>query len=141
MGAAGHLKGIDATRTGDFSKTGVVWRYTDLDRSFCTPSVANGLVFAGDVRGGIHCLDAATGRRYWVHETGGQMMSSTLVADSKVYAGNGRGLLTVLAAGKQRKVLSEVRLDSALHATPVAANGVLFVASQRYLYAVRKAAK
>jgi outer membrane protein assembly factor BamB len=137
----GALTCIDATRTGDLSKTGVVWRYTDLNRSFCTPSVVDGLVFVGDVRGVIHCLDAETGRRYWVHETGGQMMSSTLVADGKVYAGNGRGLLTVLAAGKQRKVLSEVRLDSALHATPVAANGVLFVASQRYLYAVRKAAR
>ncbi|PIX49988.1 MAG: hypothetical protein COZ06_11320 [Armatimonadetes bacterium CG_4_10_14_3_um_filter_66_18] len=137
----GALTCIDATKTGDLSKTGVVWRYTGLNRSFATPAVVGGLVYVGDVRGTIHCLDAETGHCYWTYETKGQMMSSTLVADGKVYAGNDRGVLTVLATGKQAEVLGKVHLDSALRATPVAANGVLFVASQKYLYAVRKDAR
>jgi outer membrane protein assembly factor BamB len=55
------------------------------------------LVFVADVLGVVHCLDAETGRCYWTHETKGQMVGSTLVADGKVYAGNAGGKLTVLA--------------------------------------------
>ena len=44
--------------------------------------------------------------------------------------------LVVLAAGKQKKVLSQINLGAPLYATPVAANGVLYVASLRYLYAL-----
>lgn len=132
----GCLTCMDATKTGDISKTGVLWRYKKLNRSLATPSVADGLVFVADVVGDIHCLDARTGKLYWVHHTGGQMMGSTLVADGKVYAGNKSGKLTVLAAGKEKKLLAEVRLRAPMHCTPVAANGVLYIACHRYLYAV-----
>ncbi len=134
----GCLTCIDATKTGDISKTGVLWRYKKINRSMATPSVVDGLVFVSDVVGDIHCLDARTGKPYWVHHTGAQMMGSTLVADGKVYAGNKSGKLTVLAASKDEKVLAEVRLRAPMHCTPVAANGVLYIACHRYLYAVAK---
>ncbi|MCX7013632.1 MAG: PQQ-binding-like beta-propeller repeat protein [Candidatus Sumerlaeota bacterium] len=132
----GALTCIDPTGTGDISAAGVVWRYTGLNRSFSTPSIVDGLVFVGDVRGVIHCLDAETGRLYWTHDTKGQMIGSTLVADGKVYAGNEDGDLTVLAASKQKKLLNKMHVGTAIHATPVAANGALYVATQSYLYAV-----
>jgi outer membrane protein assembly factor BamB len=84
----------------------------------------------------VHCLDAETGHCYWVHQTGAEVWGSTLVADGKVYLGT-RKSFWVLAAGKQRKVLHEIRLGTSVWSTPVAANGVLFVASQSYLWAVR----
>jgi hypothetical protein len=43
-----------------------------------------------------------------------------------------------LAAGREKKVLATVELDSAISATPVAANGVLYIATHQTLYAVRK---
>jgi len=132
----GALTCIDATGAGDISRTGLVWRYTALNRSFSTPSLTDGLVFVADVLGIVHCLDAETGQCYWTHETHGQMVGSTLVADGKVYTGNASGKLTILAASKEKKLLNEVHVGSAIHATPVAANGVLYIASQGYLYAV-----
>jgi len=134
----GALTCIDATQHGDVSKTGVVWRYTGINRSFSTPSIANGLLFVADVTGAIHCLDAETGRLYWKHETDGQMVGSTLVADGKVYTGNAAGKLTILAASKEKKLINEILMDSTIHATPTAANGVLYVATQNYLYAIQK---
>ena len=58
-----------------------------------------------------------------------------LVADGKIYLGNKRELF-VLAVGEEPKVLSRIRLGSPLYSTPIAANGLLYVASQRYLWAV-----
>ena len=62
--------------------------------------------------------------------------SSTLVADGKVYVGTRRHFC-VLAAGRQKQLLAEVRLGSQVRSTPAVADGVLYVASQRYLWAVQ----
>ena len=58
------------------------------------------------------------------------------MADGKVYIGT-RKNFCVLAAGKEKKVLAEIRLGSQVRSTPTVANGVLYVASQRYLWAVQ----
>ena len=52
--------------------------------------------------------------------------------------GNERKWLFVFAAGKEKKLLSKARLISAIYCTPVVANGVLYVASQKHLYAIEK---
>ena len=135
----GCLTCVDATKTGDISATGVLWRYTGLNRSMATPSVADGLVFAADYLGDVHCLDAETGNCYWVHQTGARdSMASTFVADGKVYFGNKGGKLTVLAASKEKKLLAEINLRSPIHCTPIVANGILYVACHHYLYAVKQ---
>ncbi len=60
-----------------------------------------------------------------------------LAADGKLYLGTKRQFI-VFKAGKELNVLNEIRLGSPAHSTPVAANGVLYVASQRYLWAVQQ---
>jgi len=132
---AGRLACIDASKTGDITATGKVWQY-DTGRCIATVSIADGLVYVAGHDGRVHCLDAETGQAFWVHEAKGEACGSTLVADGKVYLGTGKGDLWVLAAGKEKKVISQVRVGAPIFATPVAANGVLYVASHRYLYAV-----
>ena len=44
----------------------------------------------------------------------------------------------VLAAGKELKVLHSISLGAPEWATPVAANGVLYIASKKYLWAVQQ---
>ena len=89
----------------------------------------------------IRCIDAETGTVYWSHEAKGDMWGSTLVADGKVYAGTRRSELLVFEASKEKKLISEIKLDSATASTPVAANGVLYVASMHKLYAIEKVAE
>ncbi len=59
-----------------------------------------------------------------------------LVADGKVYLGTKKGF-SVLAVGKQKKVLGEIRLGAPIWTTPIVANGVLLVSSDCYLWAVK----
>ena len=132
----GALWCIEASQTGDITRLGRVWCYQGLDRSLSTVSIADGLLYAADVAGRVHCLDAATGRLLWVYETNSQVWGSTLAADGKVYVPTKKGLF-ILAAGKEKKLLGQVDLGSPVWASPVAANGVLYVASTRYLWAVK----
>lgn len=135
----GHGRGavscIDPNGHGDITSTGKVWQYEDIGRSLSTVSVVNGLLYVSEHLGSVHCLDAETGQPYWVHDTAEEIWSSTFVADGKVYVGTRKGL-TVLATGREKKVLGQVRLPSAVWSVPTAANGTLFVANQKNLWAV-----
>jgi outer membrane protein assembly factor BamB len=133
----GILHCIDATKTDDITHSGKIWSYTDIDRTISTVSIADGLLYIADVAGRLHCLDAETGKPYWVYDTKAEIWGSTLVADGKVYLGTKKDLL-VFAAGKEAKLINEIYLGSPMYNTPVAANGVLYIASQRYLWAVEK---
>jgi outer membrane protein assembly factor BamB len=93
-----------------------------------------------DCGGKVHCVDAQTGRPYWVHDAGREMWASTLVADGKVYVGTRQGDFWTLAAGKEKQVLGSVRLDAPVISTAVAANGTLYVGTMTRLYAVQKMA-
>ena len=136
--APGLLSCIDATGSGNLTDKAKVWQYDKISRTLSTPSIADGLLYIADVAGRIHCLDADTGRALWVCETQSLICGSTLVADGKVYIGTDKGDLWVLDAHATMKVLHKVNLGSAIYTTPVAANGVLYVASSMNLFAFQK---
>jgi outer membrane protein assembly factor BamB len=96
------------------------------------------LVFVADCGQRIHCVDAETGKPYWTHDAKGEIWGSTLLADGKLYVGTRRGVLWVLAASKDKRVISSIKLDSPTTSTPVAANGVLYVTTMKKLYALQK---
>ena len=139
----GILTCIDATRTGDITQTGKIWSYDKIHRSISTVSIDpnTGLLLVGDFSGFVHCFDAETGKLYWTHDMKAHMWGSTLVADGKVYCGDEDGDFVVLAADKEKKVLSEVNLGAPVYSTPVVANGVIYVASNMHLYAFYDAAR
>lgn len=135
----GNLSCIDATKTGDITSTGKIWSYDKIARSLSTVSVApDGLLYAADYSGFIHCLDVKTGAPKWVHDTEGRIWGSTLVADGKVYVGTEERALLVLAAGPEAKVIAEIELDGPVYSTPVVASGVMFVTTDKTLFAIGK---
>ena len=139
----GILTCIDATKTGDITASGKIWSYDKIYRSISTVSIDpdTGLLFIGDFSGFVYCLDAETGKVYWTHDMKAHMWGSTLVADGKVYCGDEDGDFVVLAATKEKKVLSEANLGAGVYSTPVVANGVIYVASNSRLYAFYDAAR
>ncbi len=129
---------VDATKTGDLSKSGVLWSYDKIKRSLSTAAIANGLIFVGDFSGFIHCLDAETGQPYWVYDTKSHIWGSCLVADGKVYSGTEDGDFVVLEASKTLKVIGKVDMRAPVYSSPVVANGTLYVATPTHLYAIQE---
>ncbi len=135
------LKCFDPSGTGDITNSAEIWCYP-VERHCCsTPAIYDGLVFVADCGRMIHCVNAETGKPYWTHKTKGDMWASTLVADGKVYIGTRKRDFWVLAASKEKEIVSSITLDSPIHGTPIAANGVLYVATMKNLYAVKASAQ
>ncbi len=135
----GALSCFRVDGTGDVTRTHAVWQYLGIGRSLSTVSLSGGLLYAAEHAGKVHCLDAATGNLLWVHDTREEIWSSTFVVDGKVYIGTRKGL-TVLRAGREREHIADIRLGTPVWSVPTAANGTLFVASQKNLWAVAASA-
>ena len=132
----GHLYSIDATKRGDITQSGRVWHYDKIRRSISTGAIYNGLLFYADFSGFLHCLDAKTGKPYWVYDMLSAVWSSPMVIDGKVYLSDEDGDVRILEAGKEKKLISEVNMGSSVYVTPVAANGTLFMANRNQLFAI-----
>ncbi len=155
----GHIYRIDATKKGDISPTledgkpnpnsGQIWHLGGIDedgtvtgrkkslifrRTISTVAIADGLVYAPDLSGFLHCIDFKTGKRYWEYDAFAAIWGSPMVVDGKVFLGDEDGDLVVLAAGKEEKVLAEKLFDSSIYSTPSIANGRLFVTDRSRLY-------
>jgi outer membrane protein assembly factor BamB len=137
------LKCIDATQMGDITETGQIWS-SDLARHCTTtPAVHQGLVYVGDQGPTFRCIDAATGEVHWTHRPRGEVWSSPLCVDGKVYfsswlRGRGGGDLYVFEAAREKKLLARIDLGSRTYSAPVAASGVLYITTMNTLYAVSK---
>ena len=136
----GLLHCIDASKTGDITRSGCVWTYDAIERAIGSVAISDGLLYAVDVAGRVHCLDVETGKTFWVYETHAETWATPLVAEGKVYIGNNKRL-EIFATGRTPNLLAEIRLGAASFGTPVAVNGTLFVTSLHNLWAVQKGAR
>lgn len=136
----GSLMCIDLKNNpkGDITKTHEIWRYNKIERSISTVAISQGLVFAPDFTGYLHCLDAETGEVQWVHDTESNIWGSPLVVDDKLYLGNEDGILLVMEVGRKPVVVNQIELDAPIYSTAVVANDTLYVGTQTHLFAVTK---
>jgi outer membrane protein assembly factor BamB len=139
----GHFYCIDATKSGDVTESGKVWHIGDNDfkRSISTAAIADGLVYAVDLSGYLHCLDEKTGKPYWVHDTLAAVWGSPYVVDDKVMLGTEDGDVLVFKHGKEKKLLATNPMENSVYTTPVVSNGVLYITNRGTLFAIQQGAK
>lgn len=137
-GGPGTLHAIDATLTGDITHSGRIWMLGagQIGRSLSTVAVADGLVIAAELDGFVRAIDAESGEPLWEYDALSQVWGSPLVVDGRIYLGDEDGDVAVLALARELDVLAENTLSDAVYGSPVAAGGVLYVATQRALYAI-----
>lgn len=164
--SVGHMWRIDATKTGDISaelgeigtkgtpnpNSGIIWHYggefVDAEtgnteamyrRTMSTVAISDGLVFAADLSGFVHCIDFATGKRHWQYDMLSGVWGSPLAVDGKVFLGNEDGTLTIFEATKEKANVLGTRDTvkfSSIYSTPTFSGGVMFLSDRTRLYAV-----
>ncbi len=139
----GNFWVIDATGSGDVTESGVVWHRggEDFHRTISTAAVHDGLVYIADLSGFVYCLDARTGEHYWTYDAFAAIWGSAFAADGKVYIGDEDGDVAILKQGKTLEVIDEINMGSAVYTTPVARDGVLYIASRNSLFAIAEGAQ
>lgn len=132
----GNFYAIDATKRGDITESGRLWRFADIRRTVSTAAIHDGLVYISDFSGFLYCLDAATGKPLWKHDFFSAVWGSPVVADGKVFLGDEDGDLVVFAAGREKKVLAEMSMGGSVYGAVVPARGKLFLNTPKRLFAI-----
>jgi outer membrane protein assembly factor BamB len=115
-----------------------------LERTFAFGStmstcvVHDGLVYAPEMAGFLHCLDAKSGAMYWRQDLYADVWGSPLWVDGKIYLGTADGEVWIFPHGKEKKEPTKINMDSPVYSSPVFANGVLYIMTQNRLYAIQE---
>ncbi|MCP4453350.1 MAG: PQQ-binding-like beta-propeller repeat protein [Planctomycetes bacterium] len=115
-----------------------IWENRGVDRTLATVEIHDGLCYVPDVTGRLHCIDAETGESVWTYDLNDLAWScSAKVIGDKVYVGTvNKRWFYVFKAGRETKLLHRSKLSGAA-ITPTVQNGVLYLATQRNLFALR----
>ena len=123
--------------SGDVTHSHVAW--TQDKRSPNTPSpILHGTELYQVADNGIaSCLDAKTGKIHWQERTARTTSASPLLVGDRLYILDEFGTTTLLATGKQFKKLGGNKLEGERTlATPVPAEGTLFIRTEKGLYRI-----
>lgn len=101
-----------------------------------TAAVHDGLVYIPEETGYLHCLDANTGHEHWMYDFKANTWGSAYYADGRIFVGCDSGEIFVFAHGRARNLLTTIEMEGTIHTTPIAADGVLYVATRSKLYAI-----
>jgi outer membrane protein assembly factor BamB len=115
------------------------WAAKDLQTGYPTPLVYAGKVFTASSQGFIACADAKTGKVLYKERAKGAFSASPVAGDGKVYCLNEAGVCTVLDAKADTfEPLATNELGEETLGTPAVANGVIFIRTDKALYAIGK---
>lgn len=139
-GGPGALHVVDAGGSGDVTEERAVWSLgaKQFGRSISTVAIHEGIVYAADLDGFLHALDATNGEELWQHDMLAAVWGSPFVADAHVYLCDEDGEVAVLKAGRKLEVVAENVLDDAAYGTPVAVGRTLYISTRSRLYALEK---
>jgi outer membrane protein assembly factor BamB len=138
-----NLKAIKlADAKGDISTTGAIAWQLDRDTPYVPSPLLydNILYFLKTNNGLVSAFDAATGKPHYqvqrIAKAPGEVFSSPVGADGRVYITSRDGITTVIKHGPTYEVLAENTLDDGFDASMALAGNEIFLRGYKYLYAI-----
>jgi len=144
-------------RAASNPNSGLIWEFTKIEgsealedemhRTISTVAIHDGLVIAPDATGFIHCLDAETGKKHWTYDALAAIWASPLIVGKTVYVADEDGEVAVFRLssdpnqalqkiGAEIRPIAEINMGVSIYSSPIFANDVLYVATQRQLHAI-----
>lgn len=124
--------------SGDITDTHVLWKMPRGVPRKPSPLIIDGLLYVLDDKGIIACLDPKTGNDIWRERIPGNYSASLLHAAGRIYAFSEDGTGTVLAPGREFKVLAQNKLDDGFLASPAVVGKSLIVRSKTHVYRIEE---
>jgi outer membrane protein assembly factor BamB len=131
---------VTAVRPGGRGEVGqaqIAWSERKGVPGVPSPLYYSGRLYTFQNGGIVYCREAKTGVLVYSGRLGalGYYYSSPVAADNKIYIGSEEGVVVVLDAGPELKVLARNNLNAQILATPAIVDGRIYVRTENQLYA------
>ena len=105
-----------------------------------TPVVYRDLLYLGNSNGTVRCFDAKTGEPVYQKRlaVGAGIIASLVAADGKIFCASENGIVYVLDAGREFKILARNNMGSPCFASPAISDGVIYFRTTEKLIAISK---
>jgi outer membrane protein assembly factor BamB len=122
---------------GDVTETHVAWKIKKptMPRNASPLVIGDELYLVNDA-GIVSVLDAKTGEEHYHERIGGNFSASPLLVDGQIYLLDEDGKTTVIAPGKEYKVVAENQLDGRSLASLSVAGKAFYLRTDHFLYRI-----
>ena len=134
----GRVQCIDATGTGNVTKTHSVWRVDNVKAGYTGLLIKDEILYVVADTGNLHAYDSKTGDPLWEHDLGQVGKGSPVWADGKIYVMEVNGNIHILKPSREGcESLSHVELigtsdtgPDEIYASPAIVDGRVFLVTR-----------
>ncbi len=134
-----RVHGIKLGGEGDVTATHRLWKREDLGVFVSSPAVYKGRIYLLRHRGGVVCLDPATGKTVWsdaLPEDKSPYYASPTVASGIFYAAREDGVVFAVRVGERFELLGANPMSERIVASPVPVANRLLLSGDSHLFCV-----
>jgi outer membrane protein assembly factor BamB len=137
------VRAIKLGGQGDISLNSFLWQNPDLPPHIPSPLYYNERVYTIRDGGLFSCFDAKSGKVLYREKIGaaGSYFASPVAVNGRIYVASRSGVVTVVEAGDNLKILAKNDLKELITATPAIVDSKLYLRTDKALYAFGKPAK
>ncbi len=116
----------------------LLWEDSDYLSDIPSPVANAKYLFMVTSYGAVVCYDAKTGTKYWEQELETPTFASPILAEGKVFLMDKKGVMHIMMADQNYKVVSQSPLGEASSCTPAFADGKIIIRGDKNLYCIGK---
>ena len=134
-----RLHGIRLDGSGDVTATHRAWQRDDVGVFCATPVEYKGRIFLQRHRGGVVCIDPATGKTVWEDafpRASSSFYASPVIANGILYAAREDGVVFAARVEDKFELLSENPMGERVVASPSLANNGVLIRGAKHLFRI-----
>ena len=143
-GISRHMMAVRPSGIGDVTESHSKWSMKGKDTpQIPSPLIVGDLMFMVTDEGFASCWELKSGSRLWRKRLrgGGTHWASPVYADGKLYFAGQKGVITILAASREFRLLAENKFDGSFTASPAVVEDGLILRSLTDLYYIAQPAQ
>lgn len=133
----GALFAVDASKSGDLTQAGELWRMKELFIGKTQPVVVGDRVYSIDDGGNFFVNELQTGKLVGKQKLGTMGRGSPLYADGKFYCTDANGRWFIFEpSDKGLKKIHQLRMDAEINGSPIVSHGKIYLPTDVALYCI-----